>query len=72
MVSIVRARYATNLIDVALASGASIDHLLRDTELDERILENSEGFISVLQLERVFQNGAIRTDNIDIGWDAAQ
>jgi AraC-like DNA-binding protein len=72
MVSIVRARYATSLIDVALASGASIDHLLHDAELDERILETPEGFISVWQLGRVFLNGAIRTDNIDIGWDAAQ
>ena len=69
---LVRARYSDNFVRVVRETGASVGRVLDDAGLTEEILNDPDGLTTIWQLGEVARSSAIRTGNLDIGWNAAE
>ncbi len=71
MVPITRARYSCNFITVAKNVGAPVHRILDKAGLTESIFEHPHAITTAWQLGQIARASALLTDNLDIGWDAA-
>lgn len=71
-VGLARARYSCNFVTAAENAGAATRKILDKAGLNESIFENPEAMTTAWQLGQVTRLSALWTDNLDIGWEAAE
>ncbi len=72
LVGLARARYSCNFLTAAENAGASALKILDKAGLSESIFENPEAMTTAWQLGQVTRLSALWSDNLDIGWEAAE
>jgi AraC-like DNA-binding protein len=72
LVGLARARYSCNFAKSAEDAGVPARKILDKAGLSENIFEHPEAMTTAWQLGQVTRLSALWTDNLDIGWEAAE
>jgi len=72
VVGVTRARYSCHVVAAAEKAAGPAYRILEKAGLAESIFENPNSMTTIWQLGQVMRASALWTDNLDIGWDAAE